>query len=139
MSPGHNLAPREWETEQPYPFQDASEEDFTPEELDSLKCALPRETPLDAIYLDVAVIWLLWRGLPVTFVKQVNSEGEVTGFSWEYSYAWKKNNEEVFERFFRHQYVSRAFWWWIMDHPAKRVTWQNLLRFYELFEQQKRR
>lgn len=139
MSPGHNLAPREWETEQPYPFPDASEEDFTPEELDALKCALPRETPLDAIYLDVAVIWLLWRGLPVTFVKQVNSEGEVTGFSWEYSYAWKKKNEEVFERFFRHQYVSRAFWWWVMDHPAKRVTWKNLLQFYELFEQQKRR
>lgn len=139
MSSEYNLAPQTWATEQPEPFPYASEEDFLPEELDALHAALPRETPLDAIYLDVAVIWLLWRGLPVTFVKQVNSEGDATGFSWEYSYEWKKKNEAVFEKFYRHQYVSRAFCQWVSEHPAKRITWRNLLRFYELFAKQTRR
>ncbi|MDE5879959.1 MAG: hypothetical protein K2G99_08110, partial [Desulfovibrio sp.] len=139
MSPRYNLVPQAWGTEQPEPFPYACEEDFTPEELDSLNCALPRETPLDAIYLDVAVIWLLWRGLPVTLAKNVDATGAATGFDWEYSQTWWNNNQEAVERFFRHQYVSRAFWEWVSEHPAKRITWKNLLRFYELFKKQKRR
>lgn len=138
MSPLYNLAPRSWATEQPEPFPYATEDDFTAEEIDALRFALPDDTPLAAIYLDVAVIWLLWRGLPVTLAKQVDNGGVSTGFVWEYSQAWKEKNEEVFERFFRHQYVSHAFWVWVSEHPAKRITYKNLLRFYECFAKKQR-
>lgn len=110
----------------------ASPEDFTEEELFSLRSALPKGTDLSDIPLDVAVLWLLWKGAPIAFISRFDEQGNCAGFKWEYDFEWKGRNEERFERLMNLQAGSRICWSWLSDLPVEKITSRNLLRLYEL-------
>lgn len=108
----------------------ATAEDFTPDELCRLRAALPADMPLDFLPLDVARAYLLWRGIPATFVKFRDENGDSTGFSWERDYTWCRKNSERFETFWSFQNASPVLWRWMSDHPALKITSQNLLHIW---------
>lgn len=104
--------------------------DFTSDELCRLQAALPAGIPLDLLPLDVARAYLLWRGIPVTFGKFRDANGDNVGFSWDYDHAWRRKHPERFETFWRFQDKSSALWEWMSDHPALKITSQNLLHIW---------
>ncbi len=108
----------------------ATAEDFTPDELCRLQAALPADMPLDLLPLDVARAYLLWRGIPASFSKFRNADGDSVGFSWDYDDAWRRKHSERFEAFWRFQDKSPALWEWMSDHPAMTITSQNLLHIW---------
>ncbi|WP_241160091.1 primase-helicase zinc-binding domain-containing protein [Desulfovibrio sp. ZJ369] len=108
----------------------ATEDGFTPDELCRLRAALPADMPLDLLPLDVARAYLLWRGAPITFVKFRDENGDSTGFSWERDYTWCRKNSERFEAFWQFQNGSPVLWRWMSDHPALKITSQNLLHIW---------
>lgn len=108
----------------------ATAEDFTPDELCRLRADLPAGMPLDLLPLDVARAYLLWRGIPATFIKLHNERGDSTGFSWERDYTWCRKNSERFETFWSFQDKSPVLWQWMSDHPALKITSQNLLHIW---------
>jgi len=119
-----------WEQTQPKPFPWASEADFTANELGALQHALPKGMPLDMVWLDVAVIWLLWRFLPVTYWSEKNGNGDCVRFGWEFpDKLW---HEDRFLIFWRYQQTSRALWRWLSDHPASRINAKNLLHLWNI-------
>lgn len=108
----------------------ATAEDFTPDELCRLQAALPAGMPLDLLPLDVARAYLLWRGIPAAFIKFRDENGDSTGFSWERDYTWCRKNSERFETFWSFQNTSPMLWRWMSDHPALKITSQNLLHIW---------
>ena len=105
----------------------ATAENFTPDELCRLRAALPADMPLDFLPLDVARAYLLWRGIPATFVKFRDENGDSTGFSWEYDHTWRRRHPDRFEAFWRFQDTSSVLWRWMSDHQAEKITSENLL------------
>ncbi len=133
MADDWRLEMSRWNETQPGPCEWASINDFTSHELKLLSGALPKGAELDSIFLDVAIIWLLWRELPVAFLSNVDEAGNRTGFSWEFpDKLWGQGK---FALFWRHQATSRALWMWLSDHPAQKITSANLLRMWELLAQ----
>lgn len=108
----------------------ATEDAFTPDELCRLQAALPAGMPLDLLPLDVARAYLLWRGIPAAFVKFRDENGDSVGFSWERDYTWCRKNSERFETFWSFQNTSPVLWRWMSDHPALKITSQNLLHIW---------
>lgn len=126
MAEDYTMEIDRWNKTQPIPFPMASINDFAPQEFELLKKELLPAARLENIYLDVAVIWLLWRKTPAIFIRQ-EKDGKCTGFKWELNYAWIGKNESQFDLFWRYQTISRAFWDWLSHHPAKKITSENIL------------
>lgn len=108
----------------------ATEHGFTPDDLARLNAALPPGLPLDRVPADVARAYLLWRGIPVNFTKFRDADGNSVGFSWDYDDAWRRKHSERFEAFWRFQNGSDVLWEWMSDHPAMKITSQNLLHIW---------
>lgn len=108
----------------------ATEDAFTPDELCRLQAALPSYLPLDLVPEDVALAYLLWRGIPATFTKFRDDNGDSTGFLWDRDYTWCRKNPERFEAFWRFQQHSPVLWQWMSDHPELKITSQNLLHIW---------
>lgn len=104
--------------------------DFTPDELCRLQAALPVGMPLDLLPLDVARAYLLWRGTPATFIKFRDERGDCTGFSWKYDHTWRRRYPDRFEAFWCFQDASSVLWQWMSDHPAEKITSENLLQIW---------
>lgn len=108
----------------------ATEDAFTPDELCRLQAALPSYLLLDLVPEDVARAYLLWRGIPATFTKFRDDNGDSTGFLWDRDYTWCRKNPERFEAFWRFQQHSPVLWQWMSDHPELKITSQNLLHIW---------
>lgn len=134
-APDYAAEPTRWDRTQPECVW-AEARDFTPAELEALYEALPASIPLSRVYLDVAVVWLLWRNLPITFINERDERGNATGFAWKHDPGWRAGHEAEFEDFWRHQTSSRLFWSWMSDHPAEKITAKNLLLMPDLLLQE---
>ncbi len=108
----------------------ATEHGFTPDDLARLRAALPPGLSPDLVPADVARAYLLWRGIPASFTKFRDADGNSVGFSWDYDHAWRRKHPERFEAFWRFQDKSSALWEWMSDHPAMKITSQNLLHIW---------
>ncbi len=104
--------------------------DFTPDELCRLQAALPTGIALELLPLDVARAYLLWRGIPATFIKFHDEHGDCTGFSWKYDHTWRRRYPDRFEAFWCFQDASSVLWQWMSDHRAEKITSENLLHIW---------
>ena len=103
---------------------------FTSDELSRLRSALPPSLPLAAVPVDVARAWLLWRGIPATFIKFRDANGDSVGFSWERDVKWCRKHAARFEAFWSFQDSSPVLWQWMSDHPEMEITSENLLHIW---------
>lgn len=109
----------------------ASEEDFSDEELAALKKALPCGMNLTEVYLEVALIWLLWRDIPATLETRFDSQGNSAGCGWHFGQNWTRENPEQYDFFYKMIMSCRSFWTWVSDFPAGEITHKNLLHLWD--------
>lgn len=95
-----------------------------------LQSALPPYLSPDDVPDDVARAYLLWRGIPATFIKFHDERGDCTGFSWKYDHTWRRRYPDRFEAFWCFQDASSVLWQWMSDHRAEKITSENLLHIW---------
>lgn len=94
---------------------------FSRQEQALIAAAVPKYLRPDDVPEDVRRLWLLWRGLPISFKKLGGG-----GFDWHIPSAWSKRHAREFERFWAAQEGKTEVWQWLSDHGDKEISWRNL-------------
>lgn len=91
--------------------------------LRAIRAALPRFLDMSIVPRDVMALAVLWRGVPIRYLKHAGG-----GWEWTASQAWRRENEDAYHRFMCLATGSKDVDEWLSCHAAEQISSVNFLK-----------